>query len=356
MSCLTLMLAAGQCVGEVRAQPIGIPREHHVWGKFGIGSWKQVRIQSEALDSTGQVVNTSIIESKTTLTSADDEFYTLTVESSVEVGGKKISVPAQVSRRNYQDIPADQSVNTKSLGTSHVTVESRKHACRVIQSLTSDALRSTVTNTYYADTLVPYVLYREVVVTNLPDESKERTTQQVTALAMPHKVQDELRSCAHIKQLYVHDKGRTQTLVIQCLDVPGGAVQYTAKELDAQGTLLRRSTLELVDYRVVPFVRSGAWGEIPAAPWTPLATVPLRTHRFWHRSNSLRHRLQMRRGAFATPNFTQPPIFTGPSEFSSATGVPGPSQFMGAPRAGRFTVPDYSGSYWTEGYPFDFNR
>lgn len=360
VSFLAFAIAVGSGPETAQAQGTEIPREHHVWGKFGIGSWKQVRIYSEALDATGQVVSTSTIESKTTLSAADDEFYTLTVENTVEVGGKKISVPSQEMRRNYQDIPADRQSTVKVLGTSHVTIEGEKHSCRVYQATASDNIQSTVNNTYYSPDLSPYILYRELMVTNLTDDTKETTTQQVTALAMPHKVQSELRSCSHVKQVHVHSKGRTQTLIVQCMDVPGGTISYTAKELDSDGRLLRRSTLELVDYRVVPFVRSGAWGEVSNWPWDPMLAGPPNRGRFFYRTHSLRHRLQMRRGAFAAPDFAEPPSFTGPG-FSASVEL-GPSQVPpGFPSPGRFSgqisVPPFSapaiatppfstGTYW----------
>jgi hypothetical protein len=44
-------------------------------------------------------------------------------------------------------------------------------------------------------------------------------------------------------------------------DVPGGVVSHSSKEVDKNGRLLRRSTLELVDYNIDPDrERSGLFG------------------------------------------------------------------------------------------------
>ena len=43
------------------------PRNLHVWGRFDAGTWKQVRIVTDTLNSRGQVVDTSTTDIKTTL-------------------------------------------------------------------------------------------------------------------------------------------------------------------------------------------------------------------------------------------------------------------------------------------------
>src|SRR5262245_59784212 len=55
-------------------------RDLHVWGRFGVGTWKQARIISETLNEKGEVVDTTTTETKTTLVKATAQRLTLRIE------------------------------------------------------------------------------------------------------------------------------------------------------------------------------------------------------------------------------------------------------------------------------------
>jgi hypothetical protein len=86
-----LVLAAAQLAAAQLAA--GHAQEHpfaqHPWAKFGVGSWKQVRARNESLNDAGRVVSTSITDTRTTLIGVTDSEYTIRIDVSVEVAGKR---------------------------------------------------------------------------------------------------------------------------------------------------------------------------------------------------------------------------------------------------------------------------
>jgi hypothetical protein len=60
-----------------------------------------------------------------------------------------------------------------------------------------------------------------------------------------------MKSTAYERTIQRTSKGANVTLDVICVDVPGGIVARTSKEMDSDGHLVRRSMLELVDYHVV---------------------------------------------------------------------------------------------------------
>ena len=59
-----------------------------------------------------------------------------------------------------------------------------------------------------------------------------------------------IKTAAFIRTVQQHAKGTTVTLEVYCPDVPGGVVANTSKESNEAGRIVRRSTLELLDYGI----------------------------------------------------------------------------------------------------------
>jgi hypothetical protein len=68
---------------------------------------------------------------------------------------------------------------------------------------------------------------------------------------MPYKVLTELKTVAYLRTSEKHSQGSGHTIEGYCLEIPGGVVAHSSKEFDAAGQLLRRSTLELIDYATI---------------------------------------------------------------------------------------------------------
>ena len=83
------------------AEELAFPPEHHPWGRFPVGSWKQVRTTSEALDDKGQVVSVTTTDTRTKLTATDASSYTLQTDATVDVASRRILAAPQTTRHGY---------------------------------------------------------------------------------------------------------------------------------------------------------------------------------------------------------------------------------------------------------------
>jgi hypothetical protein len=135
-----------------------LPPEAHPWGRFPVGSWKNVRVTSETLDAQGRIVNTSVTETKTTLVAANDHEYQLKIETTVEVAGKRFAHPAQVTRHTYWGELATAAPNgLRKVSTSELELNGRKVACEVRQALSEREGERRQTVVHYTTTQFPYI-------------------------------------------------------------------------------------------------------------------------------------------------------------------------------------------------------
>lgn len=233
------------------AQTIVIPREHHAWGRFPPGSWSKVRKWVEELDEKGTVKSASTTETKTTLIGVDQSGCTLQLEVTVEVAGKRfVAQPRQV-RVEFDGADASNRAGLRKVGEKAWDLGGKDLKCATLEATVTNNDTRVASRLEYCDSVPPFVLRRETITTN-PDGKQmlEQTTVEVIAIEMPQKVLAELKSAAHMRTVQKQPNGSTFTLEVVCLDVPGGVVSHTSKDLDASGRLVRRSTLELLDYAV----------------------------------------------------------------------------------------------------------
>jgi hypothetical protein len=230
-------------------QPADAPRQQHAWGRFAPGAWKTIRVVTETLDSGGAVASRSMTESTTTLTQADDKSFTLRIESVMEVAGKRIIADPQTLSQRYNGTSPNQTPERRTLPDERLLIDGQEYVCQVEEVTVLGPMSRTVTRTWHAPRIAPFVLKRDSTTTNPNDGALiGRSTQEVVALDMPHKLLDKSLSAAHVKVTQTHDKGTTVTMAITTFDVPGGVVAHTTKELDPTGRVVRRGTLELIDY------------------------------------------------------------------------------------------------------------
>lgn len=227
----------------------GMDAEMHPWGRFQPGAWKLVRVVTETLDERGQVVGTNTADVRTTLVSIDDNGVTLEVQTCMEVAGKRFQAEPQIVRQGFHGESSKLNVQAKSSTAGHATIEGRLRPCKVRQLDATRPTEKTTVRLWFSPAIWPYVLRRERVVTDL--ESKQtlsRTTVEVIALDMPVRLRDELRNGAYVKTVHRNAKGVVTVLAVVLPDVPGGLVNHSQKEVNTSGRVVRRSTLQLVDY------------------------------------------------------------------------------------------------------------
>jgi hypothetical protein len=246
-----LLSVAGSAVSLPAKQLEGVSREHHPWGQFKIGSWKRVRTLTETLDEKGAVASTSTTETTTKLVDVDPEGYTLRIDVVVEVAGKRFTAQPQIVRRGFHGEAEGQNVSFKRTGAAGLTINGVKIPCEVQQITVDHENGKRITVVHYSERHAPFVLRRET--TTLDNAGKPTDVQSqvdVVAFDMPHKVLAEVKPTSHVRIMHQQGKASTLTLEVHCTDVPGGVVSHTSKESDESGRVIRRSTLELLDYGI----------------------------------------------------------------------------------------------------------
>jgi hypothetical protein len=233
------------------AQKVMIPREHHAWARFTPGSWSKVRKWTEDLDEEGKVKSASTTETKTTLIGIDESGCTLQVEVTVEVAGKRfVAQPRQV-RVGFDGGTNGAPTGFRKAGEASLDLGGRAISCAILEHTSANADTRVVSRLHSSDEVPPFILRREIVTTSADGKQiLEQTTMDAVAVDMPHKVLTELLSAAHVRTVQKQPNSSTFTLEVVCLDVPGGVVAHTSKDLDPSGNPVRHSALELLDYEV----------------------------------------------------------------------------------------------------------
>lgn len=226
---------------------------HHPWARYGVGSWKKVRVTTETYDESGKLESTSITETKTTLVAVDRLNYTLRVDVSVEVAGRRFEAEPKQITQGLLGESAGQRVEIKQLPDGKITICGREYPCKMRQVTINGDGTKRVTVSHYSDDIPPYLLKSQTTVTD-PDRNQENyeSTAEVVALDMPFKVLTETKSAAYVRTLLKRSDGvTTSTIEVHCSDVPGAVVSHSSREADSNGRVIRRSTLELLDYETV---------------------------------------------------------------------------------------------------------
>jgi hypothetical protein len=229
----------------------GLPRDQHPWGQFKIGSWKRVKTTTETLNEKGEVTAVSTTETSTKLVDVDENGYTLMIEVVVEVAGKRFNAQPQIVRRGFNGEAEGQTVSVKKVGTGGLSVNDRNIPCEIRQVTIESGDTKRISTVHYSDALAPYVLKRETTSLDATGKPTQMQSQvEVMAIDMPSKVLTEIKSTSHVRVMHQQGKASTLTLEVHAADVPGGVVSHTSKETDETGRVVRRSTLELLDYGI----------------------------------------------------------------------------------------------------------
>ncbi|MCY2995853.1 MAG: hypothetical protein NTY19_49590 [Planctomycetota bacterium] len=252
LTAITSLLGVWLATTVAPAQTAVIPRDKHAWGRFEVGAWTKVRKLTEEVNAQGSVTAVSTTETKTTLVELDDKGFVVQSEITVEVSGKRFLAQPKTVCLGYQGETSGEGNTLKKIGTEMFELGGLKTPCDRLEGTIGAGPSRAISVIYYSDRVAPYVLKREVKsVGSSPDlPPRQSSVADVIAVAMPYKVLAEIKTAAFIRTLQQHDKGTTVTVEVYCPDVPGGVVANTSKELNEAGRIVRRSTLELLDYGI----------------------------------------------------------------------------------------------------------
>jgi hypothetical protein len=230
------------------AQDLAFPAEHHPWGRFPVNSWKVVRTRSESLDDKGHVVNVTTTETKTTLVAVDHASYTLRTDATVDVASRRVTTAAQTTKHGFYGETPGQAIDVKRAADASLTIDGRSIPCEVRQVTLAADSGKLISTLYYSDELPPFVLRRETALEAVAEEKRNSTLVEVVALDLPQRIRGELKQASYVKTTQKLPHGSKVTLEVHCDEVPGGVTAHWASETDESGRVVRRSTLELVEY------------------------------------------------------------------------------------------------------------
>lgn len=255
---LALALAAG--AGTVlRAAEGPLPAEHHPWGRFPVGSWKTVSVETETFDAMGKTKSKTTTQTKTTLIAADASSYTLKIEVTVDVQGKRFVSQAQTIKTGYCGESDGQTLASQSGGKVDVSIDGETFSCELRKLVIEDNDSRRITIVHYNNQVPPYVLYRESTLIRHQEGTDSTTTTKVVALRQPYTLLGEEHRATRYHT--VNKKMGDQTITtdeVHCADVPGGVVGHTSSELVGSKEV-RRSKLTLVDYGLGKVAPEDAW-------------------------------------------------------------------------------------------------
>jgi len=168
----------------------------------------------------------------------------------VEVAGKRFQAEPKYVTQGFNGESPGQRAVIKSTGTGEVTICGRRYPCQIRQIAINGDGTSKVSTVYCSDQVAPYVLKSETKANDAQGVTYESLVE-VLAIDMPSKVLTEVKPSALVSTVQKQRGGTASvTIEVHCVDVPGHVVSHTSKELDPEGRVVRRSTLELMDYEM----------------------------------------------------------------------------------------------------------
>jgi hypothetical protein len=229
------------------------PSRVHPWGDFQPGAWKLVRITTENFNDQCALISTNVCDNKTTLAKRDADSVTLEVKTDAELSGRRLDGPTHTICQGLHGEVLGPTMRVKEPTPSEVEVDNQKIPCLVRQVESTGSANKTVSTLYYSQNVAPYLLKRLSTTTDRrSNQVLSETTTTVLFFDMPLKFQGTLLSVTYVRTVQKTPQGSTFTLAAVCPAIPGGIVNHTSKELDPKGRLIRRSTLELLDYGIEP--------------------------------------------------------------------------------------------------------
>ncbi|MGB9687396.1 hypothetical protein [Thermogutta sp.] len=231
-----------------------VPRQLHPWGKFEVGAWKVLRATTESMEDGRQTV--SVTETRFTLEGVSESSLAIRVEVLVEMAGKRFRTEPHVVRQGFHGEPLGGTLQIKDLGSAELSIEGRNIDCRVMEVNNLLSTMRTVSKIWYSTVVPPYVLKKETTVTDTATgRILEQSTTEITVLDVPCRVGRQVLSASQVKTVQQYDRGTVTTLSLLSPEVPGAIVCQTSREVDREGQLVRRTTVELIDYGLQPTLR-----------------------------------------------------------------------------------------------------
>jgi hypothetical protein len=229
-----------------------IPRERHAWAAFRPGSWKEVRVTSESLDAAGNITQKSVTQTKTTLLAVENDIYELQIDVIVEVDGRRILSEPKIIRLGLNGEQEGQRVRISYLNQQQLKLEQQLIPVQVSQLEICDSTTRKISRLYVSNNCLPHVLRRETDVYDIMGNQLSQTLTDTTVRDITIDILSQRHFAWKNRTELKHPQGTIITEETLCSDIPGSVIAHVSHEYDATGKLLKRSTLELLNYNATP--------------------------------------------------------------------------------------------------------
>ena len=247
--CYLALLTAGG--GGV---PMPLTANEHSWGRFLPNSWCIVQtvtvsnIDNRAVQSSTQTV-------RTTLQSVDESGVILQKTETLELSGRSVEREPQTVKYDFFNEPTQTGVQIRQGPPVKLMIDRKVVPCavRIYEQQTSGG--HLTTTIWYTPLVYPYVLRVERILRSTPEG--ESTGGQILRQSVTL-----VQETAALRALRGNRRNRTYTLqTVEKVgnitritdtrgswDVPGGLLESTTRELDAQNREIRRSVSRMTNY------------------------------------------------------------------------------------------------------------
>jgi hypothetical protein len=243
----TVLIVVGVLCAHATADDLGLTRQHDPWGRFQPGAWSLVRVRTESFN--GGSVLESVTETRTTLSSVEDDRVTLRVDVGVRIGGREIPRDPQTVQQGFHGELSNAKPKVSDHGEGEVLIENRPIPCRIQRLEFERPVGRKVTTIYYSDTVEPHILRQDTEVYAEDSEvPTSETTMQVVSVAARCRICRNFRNASRVKSVHKDASGTTTTWAWTSALVPGGVICYTTQQVDNAGRLVFHRELQLLDY------------------------------------------------------------------------------------------------------------
>lgn len=251
----------------------------HPWARFDPGAWRREVVVSEVFDETGAFAGRSTSEVTKRLIALDETTYTLSIESVVELGGRRTPAPVETTRFSFLlDRPIDIAVQVVTEGEpSSISLGEEVASAQTWIVKTESEGRTETETLYLAEGTTPAVLRRQRE-TSVAGEPGRRMTESVNRTNVPTLFNDELSATWQVvKRIHFPEGSQTEVFSIHSEDLPGGLFEEAVTEHDPQGHRRSWAVTRVIALGRTPAEQIEPNATLDAAPGV---TIEVRPRRF----------------------------------------------------------------------------
>ena len=242
-----LLTAAGEGV------PTQLTANEHVWGGFLPKSWRIVQTVSVS-NFEGRTVQ-SAQTVRTTLQSVDGDGITLQESETLTFDGKIVEKKPQVMKYDFFHEPIQENTQITQGQPAKLMIGKKVVPCAVRIYDQKTAGEHLTTTIWYTSEVYPYVLRVEKILRGMPDGENpggkviRQSVMLVQETAALRTLGGGRRSRTYSVQMEEKAGNITRITESRCSwDVPGGLLEATTREFDAQNKEIRRSVSRMTNY------------------------------------------------------------------------------------------------------------